>query len=242
MRVSARIGLEVSGTFPTPQAGVIARWVDANNHLRLYLNAQWPGSGSTWPMNFKLRKVVAGVETVIATSEPPTPFSHYMPITSFITLEVSVDAVGRAICRVFSASGLLMWSAIADDADLATGGTLASGKPGIFDAGDGITACERWYDDVLVSVPPVDAAMFASQSLEVRYDRVTREDSAGTLWPAVSSYVGDYIRVPPAGQEARTSRVIIKGSRTDPFDQADPSIDDISAKLFVTPRYLVVPS
>jgi hypothetical protein len=39
MRVSARIGLETAGTLPTAQAGIIARWTDANNHLRLYLNA-----------------------------------------------------------------------------------------------------------------------------------------------------------------------------------------------------------
>jgi hypothetical protein len=101
---------------------------------------------------------------------------------------------------------------------------------------------ERWFDDVSVAVPPADAAVFASQSLEIRHDRVTREDTGGTVWSPISSYEGDYLRVPPAGQEARTARVIIKDSRLDPFTGADTAIDDISAKLFVTPRYLVVPS
>jgi hypothetical protein len=83
--------------------------------------------------------------------------------------------------------------------------------------------------------------MFASQSLEVRHDRVVREDSGGTLWVRPSSYEGDYLLIPPAGAEARTNRFFIKGSRGIPGSSVDSGVDDISAVLSYTPRFLVVP-
>ena len=54
----------------------------------------------------------------------------------------------------------------------------------------------------LVWTAPSDAAMFASQSLELRSDRINREDLGGTLWNKPSSYEGDYLLVPPSGAEA----------------------------------------
>lgn len=64
-------------------------------------------------------------------------------------------------------------------------------------------------------------------------------------------YEGDYLRVPPSGAEGRTLRMIVKLSRgqilTAPGGQgvlggADSGVDDLSARLTYTPRYLVVPS
>jgi hypothetical protein len=88
----------------------------------------------------------------------------------------------------------------------------------------------------------------ASGSVQVRHDGAFASRSGGYLPPLVY-YEGDYLRLPPAGAEARTLRVIVKLARGDTtlFDPGtaasylDPSIDDISARLFYTPRYLVVP-
>jgi hypothetical protein len=89
-----------------------------------------------------------------------------------------------------------------------------------------------------------DKALFSSQSLEVRHNSVIREDSTGTVWAPVANYYGDYLLVPPSGTEGRTTRVIVKIARLDPFGEyaggSDASIDDLSARLFVTPRFLVV--
>jgi hypothetical protein len=59
---------------------------------------------------------------------------------------------------------------------------------------------------------------------------------------------GYYLTIPPAGAEARTLRVFLKGSRAIADDTTpgvyllDTGIDDISARLFYTPRYLSVPA
>lgn len=83
--------------------------------------------------------------------------------------------------------------------------------------------------------------MFASQSLEIRHDRVIRETSDGTGWAAASNYEGSYLRLPPAGAEGRTLRLLVKASRNDPSFTADTAIDDITAQVKYVPRYLVTP-
>jgi hypothetical protein len=98
----------------------------------------------------------------------------------------------------------------------------------------------RSYDNFIVWVPSADAAIFASQSLEVAHDGVTREDSTGVFSTPVSRYEGDYLTVPHAGPEGRIVRFAVKASRNAPGTGPDIAIDDISAQLYLTPRYLVV--
>lgn len=66
-------------------------------------------------------------------------------------------------------------------------------------------------------------------------------------WGTDYKYAGDYLRIPPAGAEARTVQFVVKMSRnittsgtTGPVID-DAGIDDLSARLTYTPRYLVVP-
>jgi hypothetical protein len=127
-------------------------------------------------------------------------------------------------------------------ADLATGGTLATGKTGLYDVVDDTASITRYFDDFTVFVPTTDAAIFASQSLELRSDQVIREDSGGTLWQRPSSYEGDYPTFPPAGKESRSVRTIVKACRNDPTTGVDTAIDDLSFRATVTPRYLQVPA
>lgn len=89
--------------------------------------------------------------------------------------------------------------------------------------------------------------MTASGTVHVRHDSVRASVSGGYL-PKLNYYEGDYLLVPPAGAEARTLRVIVKLCRavsSVPGEPAgtselypDAGIDDLSARLFVTPRYL----
>ena len=87
-----------------------------------------------------------------------------------------------------------------------------------------------------------NGAIEQSQHLRVRYDGVF---SGGTTYRRAERYEGDYLRVPPSGPEGRTVRFVVKGAR--PTVSAttglggDIAIDDISARLTITPRFLVVP-
>jgi hypothetical protein len=90
------------------------------------------------------------------------------------------------------------------------------------------------------------------RSVEIRHDGPLSQDTAGSYWIAPDIYEGDYLLVPPSGLEARTLRVIARYGRHVPLragQGADPAVagsfadvtSDVSARLFVTPRYLVVP-
>jgi hypothetical protein len=87
-----------------------------------------------------------------------------------------------------------------------------------------------------------DAAVYALQSVEIRENQVLREDSGGSYWNTPSSYEGDYLLVPPGGKEARTARFIVKMSRNPLGAGEDSGVDDLSGRLTIIPRYLILPS
>lgn len=83
-------------------------------------------------------------------------------------------------------------------------------------------------------------------SVEIRWDDTIANDSAGGgYWIQPDVYAGDRLLVPPSGAEARTLQVICRFSRHIPLADGrtlpsvvEDVVGDVSAKLFVTPRYL----
>jgi hypothetical protein len=220
-----------SGLDSSTVTGLIARYTDASNYLYVTVSIN--------PTAITLYKIVGAAQSLLAsTSLDFTPAAD----TAY-TARLMVEASGRATVWFFAADGPTGTPWIETiDSDLATGGGLASGKAGLYDTNTGGSATTRSYDNFMLFTPAAaDAAVFASQSGQIRHDGVLREDSTGTIWSAPSKYEGDYLLVPPAGREARTARFILKASRNDPATMPDTAIDDISAILTVTPRFLVVP-
>ena len=150
-----------------------------------------------------MRKYVAGVSTVVASVAVPNP------IATPYRIALVVDARGDWFA-LYGQPGALRVVAQGSDAALATGGALASGKPGILDWSPlATTAVTRRYDNFTASVPPTDAACFAGQSAELRHSGFTREDAGGTVWDP-KTITGDYLLIPPAGREGRSARIIVK--------------------------------
>jgi hypothetical protein len=114
---------------------------------------------------------------------------------------------------------------------------LAAGGAYIGDRCGNATATTRWFDNLKVWEPTIDAAIYPNRMLEVRDNLVRRQDKEGLTW-GEAPYEGDYLLVPPAGPEKRVSRIIAKASRN---PEIDIGIDDIRAKLFIVPRYLMAP-
>lgn len=229
----------IGNTNGDPVIGVVARTTDASNYLMAGISNATPGTSSP---NWRLivEETLAGVSTILFNAHVPVP----QTANTYFSIRLSVDAAGRWTVWLFP-QGRAPSSPVARgvSATLATGGGLASGRVGLRDvwANGGVGTCVRNYDNVLAFVPAPDAAVFAGQSLELRHDRVLRENSAGTIWSQPSKYEGSYLLVPPSGREGRTVRFIVKPSRGDPDTGTDSAIDDISARLTVTPRGLEVP-
>ncbi|HYV17335.1 MAG TPA: hypothetical protein VE972_15080 [Conexibacter sp.] len=211
----------------TSQA-VIARYVDTTHHVQ---GGFFVGNG--WAFVYK--RLGGGVIPIGQRLDLPVRLG--IPWT----IQLAVDASGRFAMWVAPAGSPLGDPVITGiDADLATGGALASGKVGLYDE-NGFGASTRSYDNFAVWVPVLDSAIFANQSLAIESARVVREDSTGTFWMPVSKYEGDLLTVPPAGPEGRHVRVIAKASRSVPDGGADSGVDDLTGQLYVTPRGLIVP-
>ena len=223
--------------------GLIVRYVDASNYLAIVARPYYPGvMGAIVVPQVILR--LAGTDTDItpAAGSPEllTPYLPVFPTTDW-ALAAYVNADGTYSVWSNQGSGSATLILASYHSQLATGGTLASGKVGIIDRYTAAAALTRTYSGFYVYGVTADYAIPASQSLEVRHDRVIREDAAGALWQAPSSYKGDYLLIPPAGRESRQARLMVKLSRGQIAAGADGAIDDLSARLTYTPRYLVIP-
>lgn len=215
---------------PVLQRGIYCRWTDANNHLRAYCITT---SGVITATRVLVVKVVASVSTTICTLDTNEDY------TQTVNLKLDVTAGGRF--RVVATINGNAYSKEGSDPDLATGGTLATGKFGLYDYNNPSVAATRTYDNFRANSPAFDAALFASKKAQVRNNTALRQDAAGTAWSRPGSYRGDYLKVPPASHGG-TVRMIVKASRSIPEAGADTGIDDITAQLTVTPRFLVISS
>lgn len=209
----------------TYNGGILLRYVDSSNYL--YAVAASPDQ-------VIVIKVIAGVSTAL--------FSGIVP-AGLKTIRMEISAAGYWRLWVGSPGQDLPDASVASGTDsaLATSGTLASGKSGLFDFGGALTP--RVWDNFIASTPPsADAVMFTSQSLEFRTQSVEREDASGTYFGPVQTYRGGDFMLPPAGDKNRRSRVAVKLRRNDVETTVDDGSfsDTVSISVLYRARYLGV--
>jgi hypothetical protein len=227
--VSYRGSAEIGGS---RHHGVIARYVDSSNYLRLS-HQSTTSVGDVW-----LEIVVGGAATQILE------MGSAMTVDTWFRLRLVVFASGFGIATWLDANGAVLDSKQFQHAALATGGALATGKVGIIDRNGSAFASTRYYDDFAAATPPAEPlAVAPSRSLEIRSGGAIRQSTDGTLW-VPAQLEGFYPRVPPAWAEGRTLRVLVatcRGPKLADSVWADPGIDDLSARLTYTPLSLNLP-
>jgi hypothetical protein len=170
---------------------------------------------------------------------------YFQLVAQYYRVMITVDAAGNwALYWNFYnpgvPSGTTMYPlASGQDSVLATGGTLATGKPGIYDAHASGTATTRNVDNFVSWAPTADAVIFASRSAELNTLGMTRLDSGGTAYGPVSQVNYDLPRMPNRSS-AGTVEFMAKASRGDMQVSNDPGIDDISARVFRRASFLRV--
>ncbi len=213
--------------------GVLARYADTNNWLMAFIN---PAVISDFGAVTVAKRVGGSVTTLAGTTASP----YYSVTGMFYRLSLSVDAAGNwNVYWGLASNDQLALVLSGTDSALATGGALASGKVGLYDAQTVSTANTRTYDNLVGWAPDSDAVIFASQSAELNSKGIIREDSAGAAYGPVSSVTGDLPRMPNRSS-AGTVEFFAKASRGDLRTEADPAIDDISARIYRRASYLTV--
>lgn len=209
--------------------GVIARWVDSSNYLvaRVLTNTA-----------FSVSAIVAGA--IVSTAEVT---GLALTANTWYRLRVIAFTTGTAFADLLDASGAILRSLTIQHSSLATGGALATGKPGIFDQHNSVVPRSRLYDAFYASTPAVEPiALYSGQSIEFRHDSEWREDSTGTYAGPPPEYVGSRFTIPQAGGPGREARVAVIARRQDVTLQADESIaDSTTVQVYATSRYLAVP-
>jgi hypothetical protein len=163
--------------------GVIARWVDSSNYVRAYL-------GTSGFVALTLQQVVAGVSTTFGTSSP-LPFNPTGGAGSFYTVRLIAFASGRVIAvATHTNSGTTQSLDVASSA-LATGGALATGKPGFWDRNFSGSGHTRYVDDFTISTPAAEPiAIYSGRNMQIRYDDTLPPTAAAPLRaPAVLSRI-----------------------------------------------------
>jgi hypothetical protein len=218
-----------------PRNSVIARWVDANNYAELFI---YPFGGQ-----FELRVTVAGVVTTLkaATGVTAQASTQYQ-------LRIAAYTSGRIVGWLLDSSGGILASLSAQSSVLATGGALATGKPGFSDQALVTGSFARYYDNFYAAVPaPEPIVCYSTQTIEFRHNATVREDSTGVYYGDPPEYVGARFKIPNAGGPAREARIAVIARRNDVESAADDDLtanattDSTTVTVFATPRFLAVP-
>jgi hypothetical protein len=211
----------------TEQA-LILRWVDSSNFLRLKVNSA--------TAVVTLEQVVAGTPTTLATPATGT-LGTFTQLT--FRFRLIAYASGLAIVTVTSDDGLTSYgSAQAVSTALATGGVLATGKPGIGSRSTSAVSSNHHWDDIAVTTPAAEPmVIYSGRNMQVRYDDTLRQDSTATYYGRTPSYKGSRFLVPVG-----TSRVLVKARRNDIEASLDDQVTDaLQVQVGWTPRGLAVP-
>lgn len=219
--------------------GVFLRYVDANNWIMAVLTPAAEASGGsklTWKV--AVFKKVAGVKTEIGS----VALGNYYVGEPLYGIELTFLTVGTTWAVKVSDTGYAHEATTKEltGSDAVLGTTLKEGRLGLYHENQLATIGENgpmFFTGFEGWEPSLDLAVYASRILELRSDQVRRQDVSGVTY-GQAPYEGDYLRVIPAGPEKAPSRITVKLSR-DP--SADNGIDDLAAKLFVTPLYLEAP-
>lgn len=215
--------------------GVVARYVDANNWLMAVREA-FVGDAGTSRARLRIYKRVASVTTQIGSHEMPG-----VQAGNNLTFILSADATG--VWQVFYfPAGTAQPSVPArkgEDVVLATGGALATGKVGIYDAYTATVDLTRRFDNFSSFATGGEVILAGNRKLEVRSDRAEREGAASIYGRVVPE--GSNFYLPPAGDAQRVTRMVSKLRRNN-VDEGLPDTnvgDDVhTLQVFGTGRYL----
>lgn len=211
--------------------GLLARYINPEN----WFIGVWKNLVS---FNYlTVYKCVAGVITELY-AEGALGKEFELPSATPISLTANSDGTWQG------ALGAIVFQG--QDADLVSGGALASGKPGMYDAWMSPTASTRAIDNFTVNgVEQAGRVLYANRKAEIRADvedPVQRQDSTGVYYGAPNSYRGDRFEIPPAGDTGAIARFVSKLRRNDVDLESDNNVTDNQelevqiAERFLAPR------
>lgn len=175
-------------------------------------------------------------------------------VTELLKLPLTASTLWRQVWIEANAQGrILLWAQLAEngspellgvlfDTDLATGGTLASGKVGFYDAKTGAKTNTRQYDNFAAWVPSHDAVIFGSKNARLASTGIYRQSEDGKSYGSIARPGADLPRLPVSGSEERPVEIALRPGRGVFGETPDAGLDPTAAQLAYRPCYSGVPS
>ncbi len=217
--------------------GAIIRYTNESNWVMgVYDFANTSGSGEE---HLRVLKCKAGSVTELLSIVLPIASSNSM--WRYIWIEANEQ--GRiSLWAKTSEGGSEELIGVVYDSDLKTGGTLASGKVGFYDAKTGAKANIREYDNFAAWMPVHDAVMFGGLSCSLNSRKPTRQSPDGNGSANVANPGADLPRLPVSGPGEDPVEIALKPSRGE-FDVVpDAGLDAFSAQLTYRPCWATIPT
>jgi hypothetical protein len=219
--------ISVSSMGSAQRAAVLARYVDDNN----WLMGGWTSTGGG------AIEVLARVGGSVRTLYQDVNFFYsYWWTSSTSGFILDVDEAGIWILSMVTGSSAYEVASGQSD-DLKTGGALAAGQGGLYDARVDAGASTRTFDGFSVTVKPTDAVLYGSRSADLTTSGHFRDSEDGSAQAPVSFATGNLPRLPCVP----TVEAIVKSSRGDLDRLPDTAIDALTAQLFYRPCWPTVP-
>jgi hypothetical protein len=217
--------------------GLLLRYVNTTNWVMAVLERNL-GDGK---ISVYKSTTAAGVVQLATTSFAAHTFGSAFGTGAFppilLDFEITADGVWTANAGQSGyGSGPTTSTITGQHADLATGGTLATGRPGIYDGHASVFATTRYVHYVNLFTPEaVRRALHASRRIRITHDDARRENAAGTRWGTPPLYRGSRLYLPPGAN----NRIAVKARRNDVALESDGNIaDGQTLEVKATPRYL----
>jgi hypothetical protein len=233
VQVQANVAAELA-PIPTQRFGVLARYSSPEHWLMAILLEDGAAR-----IGLEVLKRVSGTVTSLGLA---TVGWGGFGVTNKVSLSVAADGSWQAWAyEPGGPPGAPLLSG--QDPVLATGGTLASGKVGLYDAWAESAPNIRQYANFEVfASAEAGRVCFADKKVEARWDGTERQDSTGTYYGPPSSERGGKFFVPCAGAAGAVARVAVKMRRNDVTTEPDSNVTDkqtVEVKIrerFLAPR------
>jgi hypothetical protein len=217
--------------------GVFLRYTNTENWLMAAITNSSFFNGAIKVM---VLKRVAG--TVTKLGEAAAGGESMQTTKTTVALSASAEGIWQAWTYPASLTTQPQPLLEGQDSVLATGGTLAKGKGGFYDAAWkelGPAAVTVSYDDFnLLAGEPAGVVLYSGKSAEWRSDAFLRADSTGTYYGEPSNRGGRFY-LQPGGEAGLKNRIVVALRRNDIVTEADDHVEDKhTIEIKATPRYL----
>jgi hypothetical protein len=213
--------------------GVFLRYSSTSNWVMA-----WLGIGTSNAV-LRVLKRVSGTVTELGVASLPNNYLAEQVSTRRVSLAVSASGTWEAWLHDPSASAASPLIT-GYDAALATGGSLAKGKGGFYDAQTSFSGITRTFDNFnLLTGEDAGRVLYAGKVGELNDQGYERQDATGTYYGGASQHRGATFYLEPAGQSGAINRIVVALRRNDVVTEPDSHVEDKhSVEVKVRERFL----